>query len=176
MDIDIETPWLNDFRSRSQHAVDELWAKYQAGDFHVAASTDHESRLEFIPQSDLLVIETRDERTSQIDGLQVQNFAAKDFIGNNFMGYTCRAHCLAFRGEKRHWSSFLDFAMNFAGDQRVEVGIKTASEVKFPEEGLVEGLAYDDFASRVEIMEHVIWLRRSQEPEGQSNYPPKSYH
>lgn len=163
-EVAVIAPWLNQLNKRGENAIDLLWAQYQAGDFPVAAS-HNESHLQMIPQNDLLTIATRDE--NRVEDLQVQNFAASNLIGNNFMGFTPRNHCFAFRGEKRHLKTFLDYAYSFIEDNRVEdksieAVYKPASEVKFPETGVARELDYQNFAQRVEIVEYAIWLKQEQ--------------
>lgn len=163
--FEILLPWMEELDKREKHSISPLWEEYQAGNFPIADSSP-EPCLQLIPSADLLVIRHQDEKSERIVDLQVQNFGADNFVGNNFMGYTCRPQCIAFKGEKRYLKTFLDFVYGFTNkEHHGDIFFKMASEVRFPDEGLPEGLEYVDFVSRVEIVEYAVWLK--EDPQGE---------
>lgn len=156
---------MEELDKRQQNSIFPLWEEYQAGSFPVAGSSS-EHCLQLIPSADLLVIKHQDEKSERVVDLQVQNFGADNLVGNNFMGYTCRPQCIAFKGEKRYLKTFLDFVYGFTNEEHHgDMFFKMASEVRFPDQGLPEGLEYVDFASRVEIVEYAIWLKEGSQGE-----------
>lgn len=45
-------------------------------------------------------------------------------------------------------------------------GFKAPSEIRFPPTGLEDGLSYEEFATRVEVVEYVMWVSDIGEEDG----------
>lgn len=158
---------LDQLTEGTRQAITTLWEKYEAGDYPPATSAVPESGLEILTGCDILVDQPRDGLTNEIYDLEVRNFGAKDRIGNNFMGHAVYSKCVAFRGEMRFAKTALNTAFALMKDSARESVMKRGSEVKFPNEGLVSGLSYEEFSARVEIVEWAIYLKESRDKEGE---------
>ncbi|KAH6891425.1 hypothetical protein B0T10DRAFT_595661 [Thelonectria olida] len=64
---------------------------------------------------------------------------------------------VVFKGEISLFNKFIDFAMSVTQDSAIIVGFKPVSEIRFPRTGLENGLDYATFASRVEVVEYIIY-------------------
>lgn len=61
---------------------------------------------------------------------------------------------------------FIDFAMALVKGKDAVGGFKAPSEIRFPPTGLEDGLSYEEFATRVEVVEYVMWVSDIGEEDG----------
>ncbi|KAH6986129.1 hypothetical protein BKA56DRAFT_613518 [Ilyonectria sp. MPI-CAGE-AT-0026] len=66
--------------------------------------------------------------------------------------------CVVFKGETSLFDRFIDFAMALVKGKDAVGGFKAPSEIRFPPTGLKDGLSYEEFAARVEVVEYVMWV------------------
>jgi hypothetical protein len=151
--------YLGELDERRHASIRGLWERYKRGEVETHSKPAARTRLELIQADDLLITTHKHIWTDTLNYLDVCN--AADPGGVNFMGYDKESRCLAFRGETQHWNAFIDFATSIIRDERVLAAFKAPSDIRIPHGGLEAGLEYDEFASRVEIVEYAMWLKQS---------------
>lgn len=154
-------PSKNDYKTLSDDSHALLKPAYESycsdpPRSHEAAVLPH---LQLLPASDIDVKVDRSNPDNTITSFNVTK--TSDPTAINFMGYYREENCLAFRGEVRLFKEFLDFANETVSVRAIEGGIKTGKEIRYPCPSLEMGLSYEDFAARVEIVEYVIIMDRS---------------
>ncbi|CAM1500817.1 Fc.00g099790.m01.CDS01 [Cosmosporella sp. VM-42] len=113
--------------------------------------------LELLASSEIHVDIDRDPESNEITSLHVSH--ANDDTAINFMGYHPEQDCVAFKGEARLFSDFIDFTSVLVKWESIEGAFGAAGEVRVPAEGLERGLNYDEFAARVEIVQYVMFAQ-----------------
>ncbi|KPM35058.1 hypothetical protein AK830_g11515 [Neonectria ditissima] len=113
--------------------------------------------LELIPDWDLTVESSRDPHTDEITELECPY-----------------EKCAVFKGEAALFDRFIDFAMGLVQGQAAVGGFKAPSEIRFPPRGLEDGLTYEEFAGRVEIVEYIMWVRNVDEDDDDEEEDEKS--
>ncbi|KAH7148502.1 hypothetical protein EDB81DRAFT_946689 [Dactylonectria macrodidyma] len=103
--------------------------------------------LELLPHHDLTLKASRDPETNECP----QN------------------KCVVFKGESSLFDRFIDFAMALVKGKDAVGGFKAPSEIRFPSTGLKEGLSYEEFAKRVEVVEYVMWVEDVEDDEEELN-------
>lgn len=166
--VSMEEPgeWLEEFDGLRHGAIGSLWQRYLSGEYVPAKDSNSRSQVRLVHSDDLKIHAHLDEVTEALKDIQVRDARSADRKGTNFMGYNEEQHCVVFRGEARHLEHFLTFAYGIVKREHVEHAIKANSDVCFPEEGIEPGLGYDEFASRVEIIEYAMWLKDCPDDQG----------
>lgn len=144
-------------------ALEPLYKIYLEGRFEPIAPLVP-STLELIPSTDLRVVVTRSNLDSSIQGFDVRR--KSDPGANNFMGYDASERCLAFRGESRHFDTFLDVAKQMTNNASMAGTFKAPADVQLPEAGIVNGLTYQEFVNQVEIVEYIMWVEGFEPNDG----------
>ena len=141
--------------NRARHEmIEPVFEAYIQGYCHYTESATLPT-LELLSSSDICVNITRDPESSEVTGVHVSN--AKDPTAINFMGYHREQDCVAFKGEARLFSDFIDFTSVLMQWKTIEGVFGAAAEVRVPTAGLARGLNYNEFAARVEIVEYVMF-------------------
>ena len=79
--------------------------------------------------------------------------------GVNFMGLEKTRGAMVFRGEKRHLDTFINHTGDVWGLSEIETAFQAPSLVRYQRGSIPLGLEFQDFASRIEIVEFAIFRK-----------------
>jgi hypothetical protein len=135
------------------------------------------SVLQLIGSSDITVELSRCDKSGAATALAINR--KSDPLDINFMGY-CQEHkCVVFKGEGGLIYDFIDFVESAAEKHQISdtmLVLKAPDQIRIPFWGLEYGLEYEEFVSRVEVLQCAVWIRIS--PSGIAYLPslPTIHH
>ncbi|KAL4725437.1 hypothetical protein ACLX1H_007586 [Fusarium chlamydosporum] len=118
--------------------------------------------LQLISSVDITVELSRCHKTGAATDLNISR--TSDPIADNFMGYCPEQKCVAFKGEGGLFYDFVDFVESAADKLEISgatIVLKAPSQIRMPFDGLEYGLKYEEFVSRVEVLQCAVWIRTS---------------
>lgn len=118
--------------------------------------------LQLISSVDITVELSRCHKTGAATDLDISR--TSDPIADNFMGYCPEQKCVAFKGEGGLFYDFVDFVESAADKLEISgatIVLKAPSQIRMPFDGLEYGLKYEEFVSRVEVLQCAVWIRTS---------------
>ncbi|KAF5713545.1 hypothetical protein FGLOB1_3972 [Fusarium globosum] len=117
------------------------------------------SSIYLLPSSEVVVLISRCPETEAATDLYITKLS--DTFAENFIGYCPEEKCVVFKGERGLIDDFIDFIESVAGEKEVTVVMKAPEQIRIPLGGLEQGLEYEEFVARVEILECALWIGNS---------------
>ncbi|CVK92460.1 uncharacterized protein FMAN_07356 [Fusarium mangiferae] len=117
------------------------------------------SSIDLLPSSEVVVLISRCPETEAATDLYITKLS--DSFAENFIGYCPEEKCVVFKGEEGLVYDFIDFIESVAGEKEVTVVLKAPEQIRIPLGGLENGLEYEEFVARVEILECALWIGNS---------------
>ncbi|KAI1009191.1 hypothetical protein LB504_003320 [Fusarium proliferatum] len=128
------------------------------------------SSIDLLPSSEVVVLISRCPETEAATDLYITKLS--DSFAENFIGYCPEEKCVVFKGEEGLIYDFIDFIESVAGEKEVTVVLKAPEQIRNPLGGLENGLEYEEFVARVEILECALWIGNS--PSGSQHWGVRS--
>ncbi|KAF4951786.1 hypothetical protein FGADI_7249 [Fusarium gaditjirri] len=156
---------LSDFTQRRAAILEPAYKSYLIStDF--CQDSPRPSSTYLLPSSEVIVLISRCPETEAATDLHITKLS--DAFADNFIGYCPEEKCVVFKGERGLIDDFIDFTESVAGDREVTVILKAPEQIRLPLGGLEHGLKYEEFVSRVEVLECALWIGNS--PSGMYSY------
>lgn len=148
----------SDFTQRRAAILETAYESYRIStDFRQDSPSP--SSIDLLPSSEVLVLISRCPETEAATDLYITKLS--DTFAENFIGYCPEEKCVVFKGERGLIEDFIDFIESVAGEKEVTVVLKAPEQVRIPLGGLEQGLEYEEFVARVEILECALWIGNS---------------
>ncbi|KAF7561282.1 hypothetical protein G7046_g2860 [Stylonectria norvegica] len=147
---------FTDVNDARHQVIEPAYENYLKGSFPQLGPITFPS-LEMLSPSEMRLVVTRDPSSKEVAHVHASKITDPKAI--NFTGYCPKEKCFVFKGEARLMDRFFDYTSTLLGNTATEDVMKTSAEARIPDTGLQAGLSYEEFAQRVEILEHYTWIR-----------------
>ncbi|RGP69424.1 hypothetical protein FLONG3_7757 [Fusarium longipes] len=128
------------------------------------------SVLQLVASPDIAVELSHCDKSGAATHLAVSR--KSDSLDDNFMGY-CEEHkCVVFKGEGGLIHDFAGYVESAAEKHQISdttFVLKAPEQIRIPMGGLEYGLEFEEFVSRVEVLQCAAWIRTS--PSGMAYFP-----
>ncbi|RBQ76320.1 hypothetical protein FVER53590_03004 [Fusarium verticillioides] len=149
---------LSDFRGKRAAILEPAYKSYLvSSDFREDAPRPSSTYL--LPSSEVVALISRCPETEAAVDLHITKVS--DTFAENFIGYCPEQKCVVFKGERGLIDDFIDFIESVAGGKEVTIVLKAPEQIRIPRGGLEQGLGYEEFVARVEILECALWIGNS---------------
>lgn len=158
---------LDSINNARHDAIEPEYEKYKNGDFDLIGLSKPSSLI-LLPPTDLTVKIDRDTHSNEPKDVEIRQTSNPEAY--NFMGFYPEDSCAVFRGEAGLFDAFIDFTSELAKGKDTKAIFRATTEIRVPSVGLEDGLSYQEFAARVEIVEFAMWVEpvyESEEPIGE---------